>query len=395
MVFDFDITPLTGILLGVSAISSLLSATVGLRHMRKVARAARRIQGDAPGPDNLPGISVIVYAHNAEDHIEEFLTRLLEQDHPDFEVIVVNDASIDNTSEIVDNMLASDPRLYLTFVSDTARNISHRKLAYTIGLRAAKKPVALLTSSVVGIPDRSWLRHMAAPFASPETEVAIGTAYVPADTDRGAARFWRSFDSLVSSTRWLGAALCAHPYRGLAYNLAFRPSTFFRHKGFASSNRFQTGEDDIFVNEIATPSNTAVVFRPEAMPSIYAPNQEYPRLWKRDKERYTFTSRYLHTHALRAQGFMSLCLWLSLGCAIAATVTGLPNLTPAAAALLISLLTWADQICVYRRAATAMRSIRLWWSVPFLWLARPVINACYRAGFQANKHSNYTWQQPR
>lgn len=394
MIFDINITPITALLLGVSLLLAVLSATVGLRHIRKVARTYRRLSQETPGDEGLPPLSVIVYAHNAEDHIEQFLRELLNQDHPDFEVIVVNDASIDNTNEIVDNMLADDPRLYLTFVSASAQNISHRKLAYTIGLRAAKKPVALITSSNVRIPDAGWLRRMAAPFADSETEVAIGTAYVPADTDRGAGRYWRSFDSLVTDTRWLGAALCGHPYRGVAYNLAFRTETFFRHKGFVSTNRFQAGEDDIFVNEISTPRNTAVVFNPEAMPAVCLPEQEYPRLWKRNKERYTFTSRYLHTGALRAQGFMSLCLWGSLGCGIAAAVIGLPNLVPAAAALLILLLTWGDQICVYRRAATAMRSIRLWWSVPLLWLARPIVNACYRAGFQANKHANYTWQQP-
>lgn len=394
MIFILVIKPVTAILLGVALLLAILAATVGMRHIRKVARVFRRIPDEPPSDEGLPGLSVIVYAHNAEDHIEGFISELLKQDHPDFEVIVVNDASIDNTHEIVDNMLASDPRLYLTFVSPTAQNISHRKLAYTIGLRAAKKPVALLTASNVHIPDPTWLRRMAAPFADTRTEVGIGTAYIPADTDHGTGKYWRSFDSLVSGTRWLGAALCGHPYRGLAYNLAFRTDTFFKHKGFASTNRFQAGEDDIFINEISTPDNTAVIFTPEAMPAIVVPSREFPRLWKRSKERYTFTSRYLHTGALRTQGFMSLCLWGSLGCAVAAAVTGLPNLMPACAALLILLLTWADQICVYRRAATAMRSIRLWWSVPFLWLARPLLNACYRAGFQANKHANYTWQQP-
>lgn len=395
MLFDFDFSIYVICLLGAAVLFALLSAVFGLRQMRRVARAGRRFPTELPTDEGLTPMSVIVYAHNAENHIERLLEGLLAQDHPQFEVIVVNDASIDNTAELVGNVVERDPRVYLTFVSESARNISHRKLAYTVGLRAAKYPVALLTTAEVEIPSASWLRCMAAPFADPDIEVGIGAAYVPKDTDRGNGRFWRSFDSLTSTTRWLGAALGGKPYRGTACNLAFRPKTFFDHKGFASTNRFQGGEDDIFINEIATTENTVTVFRPEAMPAVSLPGDEYPRLWKRNKERYTFTSHYLHTSALRMQGFMSLCVWVATASAVAAAVMGLPNLVPAGIALLVLLLMWGDQICVYRRAAAAMHSIRLWWSVPLFWLIRPIANACYRAGFQVTKHTNYTWQQPR
>ncbi|MCM1319301.1 MAG: glycosyltransferase [Muribaculaceae bacterium] len=394
MYFNLDINIYSLALLGATFLFALLSALIGLRQMRKVARAARRVSAEPTEDESLPGISVIVYAHNAERNIEALITELLQQDHPNFEVIIVNDASIDNTREIVENMIGTDPRLYMTFVSDTAKNISHRKLAYTVGLRAAKYPVALLTSSNIHIPSQSWLRLMSAPFTDPNIEVGIGTDYIPKDTDRGVSKYWRSFDTLTSDTRWLGASLLGHPYRGTAYNLAFRVETFFNHKGFASTNRFQAGEDDIFVNEISTPENTRTIFLPETMVAVDMPEDEYPRLWKRRKERYTFTSRYLHTGALRTQGFQSLSVWVCLLSGIAAAVLSLPNLLPACASLLILLLLWADQICVYRRAAKAMRAIRLWWSVPLFWLIRPIVNACYRAGFQANKHTNYTWQQP-
>lgn len=395
MIFSLDLNPVCLYLICATAFFALTGATAGLRHMRKVARAGRRMNRTIPEDSELPGISVIVYAHNAEDHIARLLESLLAQNHPLFEVIVVNDASIDNTHEIVENMLEDNPRLYLTFVSESARNISHRKLAYTIGLRAAKYPVALLTSSNISVPSDNWLRLMSAPFADPNKELVIGTAYVPKNTDAGAGRYWRSFDALSTESRWIGAALCGHTYRGTAYNLALRPSTFFERKGFASTNRFQSGEDDIFVNELSTPENTSVCFRDDAMVVISAPSDEYPRLWKRNKERYTFTSHYLHTGALRMQGLLSLCSWGTFLCAVAAILSGMPNIFPTTVALVILLCYWGDQICVYRRAAAALKSLRLWWSVPFLWLIRPIANACYRVGFQANKHTNYTWQQPR
>lgn len=395
MTFSFDFDLYTASLLVAAFVCAILSAVVGLRQMRKVARFGRRMTDEIPSDDNLPGISVIVYAHNAEENIKEFLEELLQQDHPKFEVIVVNDASVDNTREIVETLAEKEPRLYMTFVSDTAKNISHRKLAYTVGMRAAKYPVALLTASNIHIPSRSWLRLMAAPFANPATEVAIGVAYVPKEVDKGLGKFWRSFDLLTRQTRWIGASLLNSTYRGTAYNLAFRPDTFFNHNGFTATNRFQAGEDDIFINEISTPENTVAIFQPDAMVAIDVPSEEYPRLWKRHKERYTFTSRYLHTSALRIQGLHSILIWLTVICAVLAGLSGLPNLAPVCIALLILLLFWADQICVYRRAASALKSIRLWWAVPLFWLARPIVNAAYRVGFQAKIDTNYTWRHPK
>lgn len=395
MGFYFDISPLVAILIAATLVFAIMGATIGLKQMRTVARTGHRFPTDEPDTGELPGVSVIVYAHNAEEHIREFITALLAQDHPNYDVIVVNDASDDNTAEIVNNMLAENDRLYMTFVSPTARNISHRKMAYTMGLRAAKHPIALLTASNVNIPGPSWLRHMSAPFADNSIDVGIGAAYVPSDTDKGKGRYWRSFDSIVSLSRWLGASLENRTYRGIYYNLAFRKSAFFNHNGFAGTNRFQGGDDDIFINEISTPANTATIFRPEAMPSINVVAEEYPRLWLRNKERYTFTSHYLHSPIPRMQGLLSACVWGTLLCTASVMAISFPNLLPGGVALIIMLSFWGYQICVYRRAAKALFSLRLWWSVPVFWLARPIANALYNIGFQANRHTNYTWQQPK
>ena len=412
MIIDFslEISQVVWGLLGLLVVFAIIGATLGLRHMRAVARAGRRVEEPLEEPledtpeekaeaqeaqDEVPGLSVIVYARNAEDNIAGFLRQLLDQDHPDFEVIVVNDASIDNTAEIVDNMLAEDPRLYLTFVSDSAINISRRKLAYTLGMRAAKKPVALLTAANVEIPSRSWLRRMAAPFADPQVDMAVGALYMPVASDKGLGRYWRSFDSQVTDTRWVGAALLGSPYRGVRENLAVRVQAFFDNGGFTSTNRFQGGEDDIFVGEIAGRGEVATVFTPQATPTLVIPEDEYPRLWVRNKEHYTFTGRYLHTGAFRTQGVLSLCNWVVLLSAIAAGLLGWPNLLPACLALFGLLLYWGYQICVYRRSARAMRTIRLFWAVPLFWLIRPLATASYNTSFHSNRYSQYTWQQPR
>lgn len=396
--FNFDITCLSYILFGVTALSAIFASTVGLRYIRVLVRAGRKL--NEPSCEDitvskLPRLSVVVYTKNAEGHITSFIEGMYAQQYPDFEVIVVNDASVDNTREIVETLMNRYPKLKLTFVPDSARNVSRRKTAYTLGIKASDGEVVLLTASNCRIPSEQWLSLMAAPFINKYTEVTIGSSRVSPDTNSAPRHSYRSFDNLTTTAQWLGAALAGTPYRGDTMNLAFRRQLFFDHKGFATSNPFKAGEDDIFVNEIATPSNTVAVIYPEATPDVFWESGEYPRLWLEDKERHAFTSRYLHTWALRRQGFNSLCTWISLSCAIATAIAAFPNLLPGVGALIVLLLFWSYQICVYRRAAHFMRSEMLRVRVPLFWLIRPLANARYRMRVHNDKSKNYTWQRSK
>jgi chlorobactene glucosyltransferase len=51
--------------------------------------------------DNFPSVSVLIPARNEQMNIEECILSLLQQDYPNFEVIVLNDHSTDATKEIV------------------------------------------------------------------------------------------------------------------------------------------------------------------------------------------------------------------------------------------------------------------------------------------------------
>lgn len=182
MTFGFDISSTVWILMAVCALAALAAAIIGLRNMRALARKGRRMMADGslPGDDGrLPGVSVIVYAKNEEERIREYLAALLKQEYPEYEVIVINDASIDNTAGIVEAMLEEDERLRFSFVPESSRNVSRRKVAFTIGAKAAKYPVLLITAANTEIPSPQWLRRMAAPFEDPGVEVVLGTSFFP------------------------------------------------------------------------------------------------------------------------------------------------------------------------------------------------------------------------
>lgn len=399
MTFSFYLPAYIWIILSCTFVLMLLGAWVGLRNLRAVARKGKRLMEESGGPDAsaeaLPSASVIVYAKNAEEYIRPFLEKMLSQDYPDFEVIVVNDASIDNTAEIIDTLQTDEPRLRYSFVPDSSRNVSRRKVALTIGAKAAKGDVLVVCNAHSTIPSLNWLLRMAAPFANKSVEVSVAASHYPTHRQRGAGRWYRQFDSFSRLSQWVGSALSGHPYRGDAYSVAFRRSKFFELNGFAATNRFVAGEDDIFINSFARPENTVTVLHPEAYVERLLPEEEYPRLWLRDKERYAFTQRYLNTGAFRRQALLSWAQWGSLGGVLAASFLGSPNVVPGLIGLVMLLLLWGYEICLYRRGARVLHTTRLFWAVPLFWLARPIINALLRVHFHSDKASNYTWKYPK
>ena len=150
MCFSFD-TPYilyVYVLLGVAFVLTLVcSITLWRRanRLRKFARheAAREYLSD----EQLPSVSVVVYAHNECENLERFLPLLLHQDYPDFDVVVVDDASVDGTRDLLSDMLPHFSNMRVTFAPDATRSLSRKKLALTIGIKASQKEVVLTTNA--------------------------------------------------------------------------------------------------------------------------------------------------------------------------------------------------------------------------------------------------------
>ena len=76
--------------------------------------------------DAKPGISVVIVASDHEKQLTENLPHILTQDYPDYEVIVVDDNSQDDTNDLLQRLAQQYPHLYSTFTSDSIRYISRK-----------------------------------------------------------------------------------------------------------------------------------------------------------------------------------------------------------------------------------------------------------------------------
>ena len=392
MTINFTFDALTIILLCISTISMLYIAIFGLRPMRSVARHHRRIkEGNNSEATTDIKASVIVYTRNDEQHIAEYVESLMSQKGVDFEVIIVDDASADHNTSVIEALCNKHPNLYMTFVPGDARSLSRRKLSLTLGMKAAKNEVVITTSAICKITSDRWLYNMVRHFENPNIEIALGYSHCNKHDLRGIGRWYRSFDSLCSATQWLGYALNHLPYRGDGLNLAFRRKNFFEQNGYAQTIYLQYGDDDLFINQFANSHNTAIEISTESQLLINWGKSE-PRLWLDRKEHYTFTGRFLKTKAFVNRHTMHAAYWLMTAGSIITMLHTLPDLS---ATLLISLLfitLWGYMICLYRRAAIALNDIKLWWSIPLFHFIQPLADIIYRLTFRSRKMSNYTWR---
>lgn len=220
-----------------------------------LSNSRRDKKGKEKDAYNRDSISVVVYSQNNSEDLDAFLPLILEQEYDDFEVVVVEDGSWDETEKVINRWKEIHPNLYLTRVPKETRVISRKKLALTIGAKAAKNDILVFTDAECRPNSMHWLDEIARKFTS-KTEFVIG--HVAIREDGSVLRHWIAYDWLVRSISVLGFASIGLPYSGFGGNLAYRRETFFSNKGYAGFFHKETGEDELMVNAYGTYRNTRI-----------------------------------------------------------------------------------------------------------------------------------------
>ena len=298
LVLDLNTTDY--VLLGALGLLFLAQLYFYARYMAAPARLIRRDKKansqkqTANNSAEKPGVSVIIAAHNERYNLSQYLQALLSQDWPTYEVIVVDDGSEDETRAIVESYMVNDPRLRMTFVPYGARVRSTKKLALTLGAKAAKYDYLLLTDADCVPESPHWIHEMMAgfegqlPMANGEQPAQIVLGFSPYFCTKGHVNRLVRFDTLFNGLHYLGAALCGHPYMGVGRNLAYRKELFFESGGFTHLMTNIAGDDDLFVNRVATPQNTAVVLSRNSY--VWSLAKTNLREWLQQKRRHLSVS---------------------------------------------------------------------------------------------------------
>lgn len=313
---------------------------------RKIFRRMREEEDDRPdAPETesaakdavaspLPPLTVLLTAHDNAVQLERNLPAFLGQDYPEgFRVIVVADrddaATVDvlkrftegskERTQVIDGNLqlfSVNSQLYYTLLPDSSRYISRKKLAVTLGVKAAQTEWIVLTDPWCRPAGNQWLKTMAA--ATAGNNLVIGYTRYDEDT-----RCSRRFSRIHTTFYLMREDLAGTAYRTDGSNLMFRKSDFMHGEGYRGNLELIRGEYDFLVNKYAAPGKTALVLHPDAWMTEEAPSA---KAWTAKRLFYRATRRRLQRsrrHRLLFnidQTVLHLTLWAllaAIACGIA------------------------------------------------------------------------------
>lgn len=337
---------------------------------RICARNRALKQGDAHFAQELPPVSVIIYAREEVENLRRSLPAILEQDYPQFEVIVVNDGNADGSEDYLSLLEERYSHLYHSFVPDSSRYISRRKLAITLGIKASKYDWLVMTHAGCLPQSDQWLRLLARNF-TPRTQVVLG--YSGYEHCKGWLYKRMAFDNLFGSMRYLGFALAGAPYMGIGRNMAYRKDLFYQQKGFSAHLNLQRGDDDLFINQVANADNTRV--ETDAKASMRIQPVRCCKDWREEKIGYASTARHYRGMQRWLAGLETLTRLAFHASWISALAIGIVHFHWLAAgiAFLLFLLRFAVQAVVVNRTAKELdEERRYYFSLPLFDLLQPM-----------------------
>ncbi len=255
-------------------------------------------------------VSVIICAKNEDENLTEFLPKVLTQEYPNFEVIVVNDCSYDNTENVIDEFVNIFPNLKKVTIKEDAYYKHGKKFAILVGIKAASYENLVFIDADCYPESNQWLKNMAAGFTK-EKEIVLG--YGAYEKQEGFLNKLIRFDSFLIAAQYLTAAIKNKAYMGVGRNLAYKKDLFYRNKGFSNHYHINSGDDDLFVNQVANTINTNVCVDKSAI--TYSKAKATFKAWKLQKARHLTTSPHYKSSSktrITFGYFTQYLFWMSL-----------------------------------------------------------------------------------
>ncbi len=236
--------------------------------------------------DFLPSVSVIIAAKDEAGNLKNFLYGILEQDYPEYEVIVVNDGSYDDTEKVIESYQKKYSHLRTTYIKPDNQFKHGKKLAITIGVKAAKNDFFVFTDADCHVVSNQWLKLMSRNFK----ENALVLGYGGYGKEPTILNKLVRYDTVQIAILYFSKALSGSPYMGVGRNMAYTRSLYNQVNGFSSHYHIPTGDDDLFVNEAKTYAKTGIEINPDSF-TVSVPPQTFKE-WYEQKSRHLSGSKF-------------------------------------------------------------------------------------------------------
>ncbi len=259
--------------------------------------------------DNIP-VSVIVCAKNEAENVKKFIPLLTQQDYKNFEIVLIDDASTDETTEIFEIFEKKYKNIKIVRVNNNEAFWGNKKFALTMGIKAATHNNLLFIDADCYPSTINWISQMTAQFKN-EKEIVLGYGAYEKIKGSFLNKIIR-FETLITAIQYFSWANLGKPYMGVGRNLAYKRETFFNVNGFINHIKIPSGDDDLFVNQAANEINTAVCYTSDSF-TLSKPKTTFKE-WFYQKRRHIATAQHykIFNKLQLALFFISQFLFISL-----------------------------------------------------------------------------------
>ncbi len=315
----------------------------------------RRRQQKMSAPSDRPPVSVIVYVHNEAEKLSEYLPLLIGQDYPEFEIIVVDNASKDDTSSVILVLQQQCPFLRYSEIKGEPAFVNSAYFAQTIGVKAAKYDLLLFTEAHCRPSGPRWLSSMQQAFTR-RTDFVLG--YCRYTEHEGFLNSIIRYDRFFHTVMGFGMAQTCRPYMGYGGNIGYRRPIFYEHNGFMHVAHVPVGNTPLYIPEAAHSRDTTLMLLPESFMEEEPVTtwKEWVRLRRKQQVAQRYYGFFVHfvwaLELITRLLFYTLTVWLLLRGDLWMYVAG------------GLLLRFAVQMAVLVPLLRLLTVRRMWWKIP-------------------------------
>lgn len=241
----------------------------------------------AGNQNNIP-VSLIICSKNEYENLKKNLPFFVSQDYSNFELVLIDDASSDNTLELLEEYERKYSFIKVVKVENNEAFWGNKKFALTLGIKASKNEYLLFTDADCQPASKNWISEMTAHFTSKKTIILGYGAY-----EKVKGSFLNKlirYETVLTAIQYFSWAKIGRPYMGVGRNLAYKKSEFFNVNGFINHMKIRSGDDDLFINQAANANNTTVNFNPESF--TFSEAKKTYKEWFKQKRRHVSTAKY-------------------------------------------------------------------------------------------------------
>ena len=316
---------------------------------------------------NYKPVSVIVSSKNQLDDLRSNLIYFLNQEYPEFEVIVINDASSDGTEDYLEELQKKYD--YLKVVTKTIQENDRfnkgKKFGITLAIKSATHDNLLFSDADSYPSSNQWIKKMQTYFSS-KNQIVL--AHSRLEKRKGLLNRLLRYESLYEGLLSFSSALCGFPFLAQRRNIGYTRGLFFSINGFFSHLNLSRGEAMLFVDEASNSRNTAVCLSAEAM--TLSNKQKSYLEWCYDKRSYFHLAKRLRFSSLMILGmnfFSQLSFWMLIPVLLIYQIN-------TQLVLLAFSLRFCMQFIVYCKMCKFTNEYSLLWFQPFYEISLMLIN---------------------